>query len=442
MVRGAGAPITMADAPQRIAFVAMDFQRPGDDEFGLAGNGRGFPFQMSGGYAHTDLYHTIVGLQQMGHEVHLFAITRSAMWRRSPFEPERLPFPATSVPLDEPPDAVPPLRARVREAVDSWQPGIVFAGFLGYHKPHVLEALARYPLINRQYFHEALCILTPYRYKEFQICPNDVLRTPNVCRACALRWWGPQIRAAEPALYAKELLDVGALKPTYHRLHTSTLAQCRSTVVYNEGIQRELEAYCSDMHVIPMGVDLNEFIQTPLAEKSKGKRTIIFMPSMAGDPHNGVHVLAKAGHVLAQHRADFEIRVIAPEDHVRQPWFTAYDQQDRASVLRLYEEADIVAAPPVWGDPMGYAAIEGMAAGRPIVASRAGVFPELVGEEETGLLFTLESSDELRRCLERLMDNPALRARMGDQARRAAANHDWDHIIKTHYPPLLERAVS
>lgn len=91
---------------------------------------------------------------------------------------------------------------------------------------------------------------------------------------------------------------------------------------------------------------------------------------------------------------------------------------------------------------MGYAAIEGMAAGRPVVASRTGAFEEIMQEEETGLLFTVESSNELRRSLERLMDDEALRARMGEEGRRTAARFDWDHIIKTHYPPLLESAVS
>ena len=425
----------------RIAFVAMDFHGF-FDESETAGDDRGFPFQMRGGHGHEDLHHTIRGLQGMGHDVHLFVITRTAMWRLSILDPERLPYPATGVPLGEPPGAVNPMRQRLREAVDEWRPDAVFVGFVGYHKPHILDALAGYPLINRQYFHEPLCILTPYRYKEYQICPNDVLRTPNVCRACALRWWAPQIRAPEPALYAEELLDVGALKPSYHRLHTQTLANCRSVIVYNEGMRRRLQGYCSDIRAIPMGVTLSEFNQTPLTEKRCGKRTIIFMPGLGGDPHNGVHVLAKAGHILAQQRADFEIRVIAPADYVRQPWFTAYDDQDRANIHRLYDEADIVVAPPVWSDSMGYTAIEGMAAGRPVVASRTGAFEEIIQEDETGLLFTVESSNELCRCLARLMDDEALRARMGEEGRRAAARFDWDHVIAAHYPPLLESAVS
>ncbi len=427
----------------RIAFVAMGFYWPLDEEAPSLLEDRGFHLPMSGREAHVDLHHTILGLQGAGHETHLFAVTFSDMWRHSGFEPEQLPYPATALPIAWAGMTNKKLGQLLRRAVDSWKPDAVFVGFARRHKPHMLEALAGYPIINRYYLHEPLCLADTYMYRGFQICPNDLLRTPNVCRYCALRTWSLQIKAAEPILHADELLRTGALKRHYHQLHKKTLADCRSVIVYNETARERLDGYCADIRTIPFGVNAAEFRQTPLADKPPSARKVIFMPGNADHFLNGAYVLAEAGRRLAMTRTDFEIRVIAAEDLVQQPWFTAYNWQDPEGVQRLYDDADIIVVPSVWSEPSGRTAIEGMAAGRPVVASRVGALQQIVRDGETGRLFERESSRELSECLGRMLDDSDLRARMGGQARRTAlAEYDWDRIIETHYPPLLEAVTS
>jgi len=71
---------------------------------------------------------------------------------------------------------------------------------------------------------------------------------------------------------------------------------------------------------------------------------------------------------------------------------------------------------------------EYMAAGRPIVASGIGQIGQVLEHESTALLVPPDDPDALCAALVRLIDDPCLRVRLGEQARRRAlAHHTWRH---------------
>jgi glycosyltransferase involved in cell wall biosynthesis len=71
---------------------------------------------------------------------------------------------------------------------------------------------------------------------------------------------------------------------------------------------------------------------------------------------------------------------------------------------------------------------EYMAAGRPIVASGIGQIGQVLEHESTALLVPPDDPDALCAALVRLIDDPCLRVRLGEQARqRALAQHTWRH---------------
>jgi glycosyltransferase involved in cell wall biosynthesis len=87
-------------------------------------------------------------------------------------------------------------------------------------------------------------------------------------------------------------------------------------------------------------------------------------------------------------------------------------------VLALYAAADIVAVPSVIPDALSRVVLEAMAAGRPVVGTSAGGTPELIVHGETGLLVPRRDQTALADALGRLLDDPALAARLGAAARR------------------------
>ncbi len=64
------------------------------------------------------------------------------------------------------------------------------------------------------------------------------------------------------------------------------------------------------------------------------------------------------------------------------------------------------------------AALEWMAAGRPLISSRVGGLPDLIREGENGLLFSPGNADELASGLEKLIDFPQEAQRMGQESKK------------------------
>jgi glycosyltransferase involved in cell wall biosynthesis len=82
---------------------------------------------------------------------------------------------------------------------------------------------------------------------------------------------------------------------------------------------------------------------------------------------------------------------------------------------------------------------EAMALERAVVVSDLPALREIVVPGETGLTFRAEDVDDLARTLGGLIDDPALRRRLGTQARAwIRAERTWDHNGR-RYRELFER---
>jgi glycosyltransferase involved in cell wall biosynthesis len=81
----------------------------------------------------------------------------------------------------------------------------------------------------------------------------------------------------------------------------------------------------------------------------------------------------------------------------------------------LFHRCDIFCLPTL-GDCLPMALAEAGAAGLPLVATAVGAIPELVRHGETGLLLAPGDAGALAAALRQLLDEPALRRRLGEQA--------------------------
>jgi glycosyltransferase involved in cell wall biosynthesis len=97
------------------------------------------------------------------------------------------------------------------------------------------------------------------------------------------------------------------------------------------------------------------------------------------------------------------------DDRVR---FTGF----RDDVQNVYAAADVIAVPSTAPDPLPGAAIEAAAAGCAVLAAAHGGLPEIVTDGVTGVLFAPRDQGALAREARRLLDDPALRARLGAAA--------------------------
>lgn len=73
---------------------------------------------------------------------------------------------------------------------------------------------------------------------------------------------------------------------------------------------------------------------------------------------------------------------------------------------------------------------EYMAAGVAVIASRTGHLAEVVSDERTGLLVPPDNPQALCEAIERLLDDDALRQRLGSAGRQqVTSEHGWDRVV-------------
>lgn len=397
-----------------------------------------FSWPPAGG-APIDLYHTVTGLQGLGHDVRLFYAQDPTHWWPSVGDAASLPFPATA--LDFPIERYTPryVPGAFKEAVDAWRPDVVFVCFGFFLKPYVIEALKEYPAVSRYYAYEASCLRDFRQFKNDTTCPQNYMTTPDVCRKCTLDYFRTDLKRGALMSNTREYLDARAYEAGYYRTWINAVRALDAIIVYNRIAQAHFNGIHENVRVVPGAVHLTDFPERPADEKGRSDKKIVLMSGRIVDPTKGFTVLREACEMLYARRQDFEV------------WITHYDREFDSACIKsvgwmkpsevasVYQRADVCVVPSVWDEPFGIVAVEAMAAGRPVIASCVGGLQEIVVHGETGFLYDRHDPAALRNYLERLLDDAGLRRAMGAAGRRRVEEHyTWDRVLNTHYPPLLE----
>lgn len=209
------------------------------------------------------------------------------------------------------------------------------------------------------------------------------------------------------------------------------------------------------------GVDLPAF---DVADETD-ENLILFVGRSS--PEKGLHVLIEAFEELSRGRPEARLRVVGPTqaaprffivdvsddpevralgrfyesphsyheqliamvpDHLRSQ-VDFVGPQTSSQVVHEYGHAAAVVLPAVGPESFGMPVIEAGAAGRPVVVSDVGGLPEVVDDETTGLVVPRDDPHALAKALERLLDDPELRQRMGRRGRDRVVEHfTWDVV--------------
>jgi glycosyltransferase involved in cell wall biosynthesis len=159
------------------------------------------------------------------------------------------------------------------------------------------------------------------------------------------------------------------------------------------------------------------------------------------EPHKGVSVLVDA--IAATPGVSLEVIGAGPEQADLERAARAAGAGDRvtfsgfraqADVGDVYRRFDVLAVPSLdtagWIEQFGRVAVEAMAAGLPVVASRSGALPEVVGD--AGVLVDPGDPTALSRELGRLRDDEPERARLSSAARQRAITYGWAEVARRH----------
>jgi glycosyltransferase involved in cell wall biosynthesis len=197
-------------------------------------------------------------------------------------------------------------------------------------------------------------------------------------------------------------------------------------------IVREFGVTPGAVTVVPVGVD-TEVFRPPTAPRVPGR---IVSVASSDSPIKGARVLIEAVAKLATERDVELVMVGRPKhdgpvarlidelsigDHVR---FVS-DLSDSA-LAALLGSAEVAVVPSLY-EGFSIPAVEAMACATPVVASRAGALPEVVGD--CGVLVTAGDAGELALAIEDVLDDPDRRERLGHAGRTRVCNrYSWARV--------------
>lgn len=196
-------------------------------------------------------------------------------------------------------------------------------------------------------------------------------------------------------------------------------------------ICRDFRVPSRSVHIIPLGVDTRVF--SPGHVRVPGR---ILAVTSADSPIKGVSTLLRAVAKLATDRNVHLVIVGKPSaeterlvgqlslaDHV-----TFTHGLDDFAYAELVGSAEIAVVPSLY-EGFSLPAVEHMASGTPLVASRTGSLPEVTGD--AAVLITPGDSEELAAALRRLHDSPAERAVLRDKGLgRVRERYAWPAVAQ------------
>ena len=198
-----------------------------------------------------------------------------------------------------------------------------------------------------------------------------------------------------------------------------------------ETVQRYFDTDCL---VIPNGVDTS-FFHPGAGDPTRardGQRTVLFVGRF--DPRNGFPLLLDA--VREVRRAGRPVRLVVVCDGPRRDEYRALaagdpDVEFAGAVLedrpRYYADADVYACPTSIAS-FGITLLEAAACATPIVCSDIRGFDEVVQHEREALMVRPGDASALADGLMRVLDDDALRARLGAAGRERALQFDWERV--------------
>jgi D-inositol-3-phosphate glycosyltransferase len=209
------------------------------------------------------------------------------------------------------------------------------------------------------------------------------------------------------------------------------------------------------IHIVPCGVDTSVFHPMDPWEAMKslgieGRRWAIFVGRL--DPIKGLDILFQAAKILRDHLGPWDVplgvmivggtkaedgiasslEVVGLREMARSAGvedmviFVGPKSQEE---LPLYYNAAELCVLPSRYESFGMVALEAMACGTPVVASRVGGLAYTVIHGETGLLVPEGKPEELAQALAILFRERSLRNRLGERAAQRARAFSWRRVV-------------
>jgi len=308
--------------------------------------------------------------------------------------------------------------------------------------------------------------LTPNLLLEMRHIEADVIHAHEFYNLTSLAAYMTAARKRVPFTYTQERyypVKRGGWRTPYSVADRVVMSRVRKYPKYTTAFSTAAKEFLAGLgypeeriEVIPMGVDTKTFNPKTLpslrAKLGLGSEPLILSLARL-HPSKGLTNLIKAMRKVADEVRGAKLAVVGrgPEERMLKTQVNSLGLQSSVSVITehimhrempgVYASCEVFVLPSIY-EPFGSAAVEAMATGKPVVATRVGGLRDIVVHERTGFHLNPGDSNSLSDRLVTLLQDDGLRKRMGSEARRRAVEvYDWSVVAEQYealYRKLLE----
>ena len=277
---------------------------------------------------------------------------------------------------------------------------------------------------------------------------SDVWRIPHTVTFHTLAKTKTRARTGEE--------EVALRAESEFKIMNSAMSILVLTEAEKSDIQRLYKIPIEKIKVIPGGVDTETFYPENKVSARKylnipNKKTLLYAGRI--EPIKGLDILIESFNTIQQHQ-DCQLVIVGGNlgEDEELAKLKSYARQlgllnkiifigsvTQEELRYYYSAADIFVFPSHY-ESFGLVALESMACGTPVVASRVGGIPSFIDDGETGYLIPRRCPDPFVDKLEILLSNKDLRDYMGNAALKKALIMDWKTTalnLTNYYKSLL-----
>lgn len=188
------------------------------------------------------------------------------------------------------------------------------------------------------------------------------------------------------------------------------------------------------------GIDCEQFQpRPPVGDSENGAVTFLLSARLLWE--KGIDDFVRAARLVQQIYPTAEFQLLGRRDE-RNPNVIPLEVLDQweaekiitwlgevTDVRPIVAKADVVVLPSYYREGVPRALLEASAMGKPIIATNTVGCRDVVEQEKNGLLVPLRDPEALARAMIRLIENPAMRQRMGKAGRKKMENQFNEHMV-------------
>jgi glycosyltransferase involved in cell wall biosynthesis len=200
------------------------------------------------------------------------------------------------------------------------------------------------------------------------------------------------------------------------------------------------------IHVVPPGVDLGKFVPGERfvaranLELPQDASVVVAVRRLV--PRMGIDVLLNAWADLGGTIGDSVLGIVGEgperfmlEELVQrlgiQPSVRFFGRVDDATLVNLYQSADVAVVPSVALEGFGLIVLEALACGTPVLVSDSGGLPEVMVPLDPDMVVAAGNTPALRARLEIVLGGNA-KCPNAEKCRRYAEGFSWEHAVRAH----------